>query len=141
MPDMRGRGGGGRVGQRARRKTSRTASASGRTPSCPSRSTSTGCCRRSAACWNLQWTHRSDPEPDGRDETDLVAPPAEEMKVLVHLAQMGNMRSIRERAEHLASLDETYRPFARRLRQLAERFQSRAILDFVRRHQERQLQD
>jgi signal transduction histidine kinase/CheY-like chemotaxis protein len=90
---------------------------------------------------HLQWTHRSDPQPDVRDEADLVAPPAEEMKVLVHLAQMGNMRSIRERAEHLASLDETYRPFARRLRQLAERFQSRAILDFVRRHQERQLQD
>jgi len=90
---------------------------------------------------HLQWTQRSDSDASGRDEDVLVAPPAEEMKVLVHLAQMGNMRSIRERADHLISLDEAYRPFARRLRELAEQFQSRAILDFVRRHQEAQFQD
>ncbi|MFL6662809.1 MAG: response regulator, partial [Rhizobacter sp.] len=94
---------------------------------------------------HLQWTARpiGGDGPAARDEGEplLVPPPAEEMKVLVHLAQIGNMRSIRERADHLAALDDAYGPFAGRLRELADQFQSRAILAFVRSHQERQLQD
>ncbi len=65
--------------------------------------------------------------------TALVAPPAEEIDVLYRLAKLGNMQRIRVRADHLEALDEAYRPFAQRLRQLADRFQSRAILEFVAR--------
>jgi len=61
----------------------------------------------------------------------LVPPPEEEMKVLHSLAQIGNMRSIRDQAEHIATLDARYGPFANRVRDLAERYQSQAILELV----------
>ena len=64
--------------------------------------------------------------------TPMVAPPAEEMAALVRLAQLGNMRNIRRQADHLAALDAAYAPFAQRLRQLAEGYQSKAILELVR---------
>ncbi|HEX6705988.1 MAG TPA: ATP-binding protein [Albitalea sp.] len=85
----------------------------------------------------LHWVHRPPGGGAAADGSDMVAPPPEEMRVLVHLALIGNMRSIRERAEHLAALDPLYGAFADRLREMADRFQSRAILDFVREHQER----
>ena len=61
----------------------------------------------------------------------LVAPPAAELEVLYQLAKTGNMRRIRERAEHLASLNEDYRGFTNSLLLLAGRFESRAVLDLV----------
>ena len=41
------------------------------------------------------------------------------------------MRSIGERADHLAAINPDYQPFAHRLRDLAQRFQSRAILEWI----------
>jgi hypothetical protein len=64
----------------------------------------------------------------------LVAPPVEELEVLFQLAKAGNMRRIRECAEHLASLDEAYREFSNHLLWLASRFESRAILELVARY-------
>ena len=61
----------------------------------------------------------------------LVAPPGDEMEILHELAQIGNMHDIRARAEHIAGLGAAYVPFAQRLHELADRFQSRAILDLV----------
>ncbi|MFL6696824.1 MAG: ATP-binding protein, partial [Vitreoscilla sp.] len=61
----------------------------------------------------------------------LVVPAADELELLHALARMGNMRSLGERAEYLARLDPVYQPFADRLRELAQRFQSRAILDWI----------
>ena len=61
----------------------------------------------------------------------MVVPDAQELELLHELARIGNMRSIGERAEHLAALDPDYQPFARRLRDLAQRFQSRAILEWI----------
>jgi len=68
----------------------------------------------------------------------LVAPPAHEIAALLRLAQLGNMRSIRRQADHLAALDAAYGPFAQRLRQLAEGYQSKAILEWVRSVQSQQ---
>jgi len=51
--------------------------------------------------------------------------------VLRQLARMGNMQSIRERAEHLKGLDARYASFASRLAGLAETCQSRAITALV----------
>ncbi|RQP24876.1 sensor histidine kinase [Piscinibacter terrae] len=59
------------------------------------------------------------------------APPPEELAVLRELARIGNMRSIRERADHLKNLDTRYRPFAEQLEQLAEQCQSMAISTLV----------
>jgi signal transduction histidine kinase/DNA-binding NarL/FixJ family response regulator len=67
-------------------------------------------------------------------ESPLVVPPAEEMNVLYGLAQAGNMRDIRRRAEHIASLGEQYQPFADKLIALAKSYQSKAILDLVQQH-------
>ncbi|HSW08894.1 hypothetical protein, partial [Aquabacterium sp.] len=46
-------------------------------------------------------------------------------------ARMGNMRGIRDQAEHLAAADARYRPLAARLRRLAEDFESVALLDML----------
>ena len=67
----------------------------------------------------------------------LIAPPEEEMKILHWLAQIGNMRSIRDHAEHIAALGAPYAPFANRVRDLAERYQSQAILDLVKQFKDR----
>ena len=61
----------------------------------------------------------------------LVVPAAEELTHLYELARIGNMRSIGERADYLVRLDQAYQPFACRLRELAQRFQSRAITDWI----------
>ena len=61
----------------------------------------------------------------------MVVPPAEEVETLYRLARIGNMRSIRERAERLEAQDARYRSFAQRLQLLASRFQSRAILELI----------
>lgn len=68
-------------------------------------------------------------EPDA--DAPLVVPPQNEIEVLYRLAKVGNMRDIRERAAHVATLGAQYRPFAERLRRLADGCQSRAILQLV----------
>jgi len=80
----------------------------------------------------LHWIPSPGEAVPEHDDQALVAPPPDELETLYRLAQLGNMRSIREHADHLEALGDAYRPFARRLRQLADRFQSRAILDLVK---------
>jgi DNA-binding transcriptional regulator GbsR (MarR family) len=53
------------------------------------------------------------------------------MAILHELALLGNMRKIRERADHLAELDERYRPLAGWLHRLAQGFQSKEIVLLV----------
>jgi signal transduction histidine kinase len=60
-----------------------------------------------------------------------VAPPSAEMMVLRELARIGNMRTIRERADYLKSLDPRYGPFAEQLATLADQCQSKAIAHLV----------
>jgi CheY-like chemotaxis protein len=86
---------------------------------------------------DLTWIYE-EPQPrpawsgaTGGSDSDLVYPPVEELKVLRNLARTGNMRSIRERAEHLRQLDARYAAFASRLAALAEACQSRAITALV----------
>ena len=80
----------------------------------------------------LTWIYE-EPEPrtaspgHGDDDRRFVYPPAEEMQVLRDLARIGDMQSMRVRAEYLMTLDVRYASFAARLAALAETFQSRAI--------------
>ncbi|EKE17374.1 MAG: hypothetical protein ACD_10C00478G0001, partial [uncultured bacterium] len=62
---------------------------------------------------------------------EIFAPPEDEMDVLHQLARGGNMRDIRERADHIEAMDIRYQAFAERLRQLAKTYQSKAILAMV----------
>ena len=71
---------------------------------------------------------------DGEDGMALVIPPAEEIEMLWQLAQLGNMREIRERARYLQSLDPAYAAFANRLDAMARGYQSLALTTFVARH-------
>ncbi len=64
----------------------------------------------------------------------MAAPPAAEIDRLHQLAKEGNMRDIREHADHIEALDPRYQAFAEKLRQLAKAYQSKAILDMVKEH-------
>ncbi|HJV54292.1 MAG TPA: ATP-binding protein [Noviherbaspirillum sp.] len=80
----------------------------------------------------LTWIHtheRAQTAP--REEVRMASPPQREMRHLHQLALAGNMRDIRQYAQHLAGLDERYRPFADRLQELAREYQSKAILSLV----------
>jgi len=85
--------------------------------------------------WVLEPTNRtlSDGDEPASDDA-FVAPPAEELQVLHQLAMTGNMRSIRERAAHLAAMDPHFRPFADKLHDLANGYQSKAILGLVKKY-------
>lgn len=61
----------------------------------------------------------------------MVAPPKDEIDVLSRLAMEGNMRDIRQHADHIEALDAKYKVFADKLRQLAKNYQSKAILEMV----------
>ncbi len=63
--------------------------------------------------------------------TQMVAPPPEEMEILYELAMLGSMKKIRERAIHLEELDEQYAPLAAKLKNLAQGFQEKAILNLL----------
>ena len=90
----------------------------------------------------LAWIAEAPPPPADATAAGpaptLVAPPGGEIERLYKLAQIGDMRDIRARAEHIAALGAAYVPFAQRLRELADRFQSRAILDLVTQFMDRE---
>jgi signal transduction histidine kinase/DNA-binding NarL/FixJ family response regulator len=64
----------------------------------------------------------------------LVIPSQEEIEALHELAQVGNMRDIRDRAEHLRVVDSRYAAFAARLEILAQRYESKAIVTLIERY-------
>jgi signal transduction histidine kinase/DNA-binding NarL/FixJ family response regulator len=61
----------------------------------------------------------------------LIAPPTEEVEILYELAMLGSMKKIRERADYLAELDGKYLPFARKIQNLAQKFQEKAIVKLI----------
>lgn len=65
---------------------------------------------------------------------DLIAPPAEEIAILLDLAIRGNVRSIAQRAAFLEELDEKWVPFATHLRQLAKEFKCKQIVTFIKKY-------
>ncbi|MGZ8173360.1 MULTISPECIES: ATP-binding protein [Methylobacter] len=65
---------------------------------------------------------------------ELILPPAEEMQELYRLALTGSMRDILQYAERIAGIDPSYQSFATYLRQLANGYQSKAILAFAEAH-------
>jgi len=86
---------------------------------------------------HLDLVHDASPvEPLAADKeaTALVAPPPPEIDALYRLARLGNMQDILQWAKHLDDLHERYRPFASQVRILAKGYQSKAILNFARKH-------
>jgi hypothetical protein len=71
--------------------------------------------------------------PVGTQES-FVAPPAEELAVLLDFAMRGDLRGITQRAIKLEELDERWVPFATHLRQLAKGFKGKQILEFLKQY-------
>jgi len=88
--------------------------------------------------WVREQVDAESTEIFGAGDRNPVCPPPEEMMVLRHLALTGNMRTIADRADYLKGLDAKYAPFATRLSALAERFQSKAIVNLVEEYSARQ---
>lgn len=65
-------------------------------------------------------------------DDELVAPPVSALAILYELAMMGDIKGICEQAKKIRQLDEQFAPFAQRLLQLAEGFQEKQILEFVK---------
>jgi response regulator RpfG family c-di-GMP phosphodiesterase len=86
---------------------------------------------------SLKWTTEQPPaQPSGAadtDDTTMVVPPAEEIEELWQLAQMGNMRQIREQASYLRERNPAYAAFANRLDTLAQGYHSKQLAAFVAR--------
>jgi PAS domain S-box-containing protein len=72
-------------------------------------------------------------ERKGSSQTPkLIAPPPEEITVLLDLAKRGNVRGILEVVARLEQLDAQLVPFASELRQLAKGFQTKQIREFLK---------
>jgi signal transduction histidine kinase/ActR/RegA family two-component response regulator len=86
----------------------------------------------------LSWVYEERtmvPNPTGDFSAGaLVIPSQEEIEALHDLAQVGNMRDIRDRAEHLRVVDSRYAAFAARLEILAQRYESQAIVTLIERY-------
>ena len=72
----------------------------------------------------------AEPEPPA----GVVVPPPDEIETLDQLARVGNMRSLRARADYLQNLDPRYAAFAGQLWSLTESSRSKAILALVARY-------
>jgi CheY-like chemotaxis protein len=83
---------------------------------------------------SLAWIHGAIVLENAEETGDFVVPPQDEIEALYQLARLGNMEMIRARAEYLKQLDARYIPFASRLRQLAESYQSKAITTLLERY-------
>ncbi|MCP4700792.1 MAG: response regulator [Gammaproteobacteria bacterium] len=80
---------------------------------------------------NLTWRHAEPAADTLAQQAPLLSPPPEELAVLHEMALAGVMSDIEERAAHIVSLGEQYRPFAETLRRLAQGFAEQEILALV----------
>jgi signal transduction histidine kinase/putative methionine-R-sulfoxide reductase with GAF domain/ActR/RegA family two-component response regulator len=93
---------------------------------------------------NLEWVYKhpsdnDDPKAAGAfagEEVVLVPPPPEEIALLFDLAMKGEIPGLRKQAIRLEQLDETFRPFAHKLYQLAEDFDEDQILALIERYRD-----
>jgi predicted ATPase/signal transduction histidine kinase/CheY-like chemotaxis protein/tRNA A-37 threonylcarbamoyl transferase component Bud32 len=66
------------------------------------------------------------------DNPVLIAPPAQEVAVLLDLAKRGDLRGMVKRAAQLEELDQQWVPFVTHLRQLAKEFKGKQIREFLK---------
>ena len=70
-------------------------------------------------------------EDIGSSGKSIIAPPGEELAILLELAKLGNIAGILEQAAKIEQLGSQYIPFARLTRQLAESFQEKKLRQFI----------
>jgi PAS domain S-box-containing protein len=80
----------------------------------------------------IEWVYAREVQAQRADKSeDLVPPSPQELTILCELARRGNLHAIAERATRLETMDARLRPFAARLRQLAQAFEDRAVLALI----------
>jgi signal transduction histidine kinase/CheY-like chemotaxis protein len=90
----------------------------------------------------LTWTYgietapRKPASPGDAPPAPLVMPPREQMEAFYRLALAGSMRDIRQWATDLEAAEPRYAAFAAKLRDLAGRYQSKAILAMAEEHRD-----
>jgi CheY-like chemotaxis protein/anti-sigma regulatory factor (Ser/Thr protein kinase) len=90
----------------------------------------------------IEWLYVAQPEPleqpaAGEEQapaSELIPPPQDELEILYELARFGNMERIQQRARHLEALSPRYRPFARRIHQMAASFDDQRIQDLIQQY-------
>jgi predicted ATPase/signal transduction histidine kinase/CheY-like chemotaxis protein len=65
---------------------------------------------------------------------EFIAPPAEEIAILLDLARKGDLRAIIKRAENLQELNEQWLAFATHVRQLAKSFKGKQLREFLKQY-------
>jgi predicted ATPase/signal transduction histidine kinase/DNA-binding response OmpR family regulator/tRNA A-37 threonylcarbamoyl transferase component Bud32 len=100
---------------------------------------------------NLEWTYEKsdnrvvEPQENSAEISNqesnirkqiFVAPPEEELSILLDLAMLGDLRGISEQAEKLKHLSAEYIPFATYLSQLAQGFEEEKILHLIQQYME-----
>jgi CheY-like chemotaxis protein len=82
----------------------------------------------------LEWVYETVAQPHDTyvpESAPFVPPPQAKLEALYELAMLGSMRDIREQAQELEALDEKYRPFSRKLLELAQTFDDEKILALI----------
>lgn len=82
----------------------------------------------------LSWIYQQGAGADAESGEAIVAPPDTELLRLYETARTGNMRKIRELADDLAASHAQCGAFAARLHKLADAYESKALVAFVRRY-------
>ncbi|MBE7471393.1 MAG: response regulator [Anaerolineales bacterium] len=75
-----------------------------------------------------------------RSPAALIPPPPEELTALYEVARLGSIRRIRDKAAELEKLGEQFVPFARKLRELAQGYQDKAILALIEKYLDKEVE-
>jgi hypothetical protein len=68
------------------------------------------------------------------ETSHLVAPPIEQLKQYYEFAMVGNMMAIERAAQTMAMSNETLRPFATQLIELAKNFEDEELVDLLQKY-------
>ena len=83
-----------------------------------------------SACLNLEWRYETPANPVSSSESrpiEIVAPPAQTLKVFLEAAQQGRFMALREQVETLINTDQSYVPFANSILRLAKQYRADEI--------------
>ena len=86
-----------------------------------------------------EWSAAVMGEPDGDScplpLTPWLEPPPDVIQTLYDLLQKGNLKGLLQQTDQLEQLNPRYLPFTQRLRQLAQGFEEKALLQLIRHYQ------
>ncbi|MCB9101650.1 MAG: GAF domain-containing protein [Anaerolineales bacterium] len=81
--------------------------------------------------WVYEDTLKGSHHPELDIEAALIPPPPEEIAILFDLAMKGEIRRLRRHTVHIEQLDETFKPFAQKLRQFIDAYDEDKILMLI----------